>query len=176
VLFSFDVSNPCFATGYKVDRLDRYFLWTTPSKFQLDQRFPNHRVEPSTCTASQQEKLFNRSIAADGRGYETFRNERGPSLSWAQTIWSALLLPMKRHYGQPWFQPVARYGAIGSELDFLEPDPDPKVTIISENVVPRVPGELFFYFNDAVFAVPGFQPFYWDNNGCATFFIRPRSK
>jgi hypothetical protein len=91
-------------------------------------------------------------------------------------MWNALLLPMKRHYGEPWLQPVARYGSIGNEVDFLEPDPDPKVTIISENVVPKVPGELFFYFNSAVFAVPGVQPFYWDSKGCATFFVRPATK
>lgn len=176
VLFSFDVSNPCFATGYKVDRLDRLLLWTTPNKVDLDNRFQNYKIEPGTCTASQGEKLFNGSVAADGRGYETFRNERGPTLNWRQTISNALLLPMKRHYGEPWFQPVVRYGAIGSEVDFLEPDPDPTVTIISENVVPKVPGELFFYFNDAVVAIPGFQPFYRDNKGCATFFIKSRSK
>lgn len=61
---------------------------------------------------------------------------------------------MKRHYGEPWFQPVARYGTIDSEVDFLEPDPDPGVKAISENVTPRVPGELFFYLNDAVVPVP----------------------
>ena len=175
VSFSFDVSNPCFATGYKVDRLDRLLLWTTPKRVDLDRRFQNYRIV-GTCTSSQDEKLFNGSVAADGRGYETFRNERGPSLDWGQTIWNALLLPMKRHYGEPWFQPVVRYGAIGSEVDFLEPDPDPKVTIISENVIPKVPGELFFYFNDAVVAYPRFQAFYWDNRGCATFFIKPPSK
>jgi hypothetical protein len=86
----------------------------------LDKRFQNYRIEPGTCTASQDEKLFNGSVAADGRGYETFRNERGPSLNWGQTIWNALLLPMKRHYGEPWFQPVVRYGAISIKL----PAPD----------------------------------------------------
>jgi hypothetical protein len=83
---------------------------------------------------------------------------------------------LKRHYGEPWLQPIARYGTIGNELDFLEPDPDPSVTKISENVVPKVPGELFFYVNDAVIGLPGIQPFYWDNKGCATFFVRPPSK
>lgn len=53
------------------------------------------------------------------------RLELGPFLTWTQTLWNAFLLPMKRHYGEPWFRPVARYGTIGSEVDFLEPDPDP---------------------------------------------------
>jgi hypothetical protein len=36
--------------------------------------------------------------------------------------------------------------SIGSEVDFLEPDPDPKFTAISEHVTPKIPGELFLYF------------------------------
>jgi hypothetical protein len=89
--------------------------------------------------------------------------------------WNAVLLPIKRHYGEPWFRPVARYGSIGAELDFLEPDPNSKVTKISEVVVPRVPEELFFYYNDAVIALPWHwaQIFYHDNNGCATVFVKP---
>jgi hypothetical protein len=174
VLFSFDVSNPCFATGYQVGRLERYHLWTTPKPAELNDQFQNYRVERGTCTAAPDEKLFNGSVAADARGYGIFRNAQEQSLGVKATIWNALLLPLKRHYTELWFQPVARYSAIGSEFEFLEPDPDPKVTIISEIVRPKVPGELFFYFNDAVTAIPRFQPFYGDNRGCATFFIKPR--
>jgi uncharacterized protein (DUF2235 family) len=175
VLFSFDVSDPCYATGYKVGRLDRYLVWTTPDRDVLNERYKDF-TEVGTCRARPEEKLFNRSIAADARGYDTFRNEEGPVLTWSQTLWNALLLPLKRHYGQPWFQPVARYGNIGNEVDFLEPDPNPKVKAISENVTPKIPGELYFYFNDAVFAWPSLQPFYADNTGCATFFVRPRQR
>jgi hypothetical protein len=35
-----------------------------------------------------------------------------------------------------------------------------------------VPGELFFYVNDAVAPIPGWQPFYGDNRGCITFFVK----
>jgi len=35
---------------------------------------------------------------------------------------------------------------------------------------------LFFYVNDAVIGLPGIQPFYWDNKGYATFFVRPPLK
>jgi uncharacterized protein (DUF2235 family) len=174
VLFSADVRNPCFATGYKVYRLARYLLWTTPDKAVLDDRHQNYRVEPGTCTAARGERLFNGSVATDARGYGTFLNAQEESLGVKATIWNALLLPLKRHFMEPWFQPVARYSTIGSEFEFLEPDPDPKATEISEIVRPKVPGELFFYFNDAVTAIPGFQPFYGDNRGCATFFIKPR--
>jgi hypothetical protein len=64
---------------------------------------------------------------------------------------------------------------IGNEIDFLEPDPDPRFGEISEHVTPKVPGELFFYFDDAVLAWPGSQPFYQDNKGRATFLVE-RSK
>jgi uncharacterized protein (DUF2235 family) len=171
ILFSFDVSDPCFATGYRLGRLDRYLIWTTPNKSDLDKEYKDYAVA-GPCTASPNEKLINGSVAADGRGYETFRNERGPTLSFPAMIWNALLLPLKRHYGQPWFQPVARYGSIGSQFDFLEPDPDPQFTRISEYVSPKVPGELFFYVNDAITPIPGWQPFYGDNRGCITFFVK----
>jgi len=174
VLLSFDVSNPCFATGYAVERLKRYFVWTTPDRQELDEQQPNYHIEQGTCTAAPDEKFYNGSVKTDARGYGTFRNAKEQSVGVKATIWNALLLPMKRHYLEPWFQPVARYGAVGSEFEFLEPDPDPSVTDISETVRPKVPGELFFYFNDAVSGFPKFQPFYWDNRGCATFFIKPR--
>jgi Uncharacterized alpha/beta hydrolase domain (DUF2235) len=174
VLFSFDISNPCFATGYAVERLKRYLLWTTPDRKELDQQQHNYRVKQGTCAAASDEKFYNGGVQTDARGYGTFRNAKEQSLGVRATIWNALLLPWKRHYLEPWFQPVARYGAVGSEFEFLEPDLDPSVANISEIVRPKVPGELFFYFNDAVSGFPKFQPFYWDNRGCATFFIKPR--
>jgi hypothetical protein len=38
---------------------------------------------------------------------------------------------------------------------------------------PKVPGELFFYVNDAVTPIPGWQYFYGDNRGCISFFVKP---
>jgi uncharacterized protein (DUF2235 family) len=178
VLFSFYVSNPCFATGYMVRRLDRYLLWTTPDKSKLDRNYRGYKDE-TTCSPASDGLLFNGSVATDGRGYETFRPNDVKALSVLELVWNTLLLPLKRHYGEPWFQPVARYGSIGSELDFLEPDPNPKVTEISEVVTPKVTGELFFYFNDAVVPWPDSlkaQVFYWDNKGCATFFVKPADR
>lgn len=171
ILFSFDVSNPCFATGYRLGRLQRYLVWTTPIKADLDKQYQGYAVVGS-CTAHLDGKLLNGSVVTDGRGYDTFGNEHGPTLSVVEMLRNALLLPLKRHYGQPWFQPIARYGAIGSQFDFLEPDPDPKFKKISEYVTPKVPGELFFYVNDAVTPIPGWQPFYGDNSGCITFFVK----
>jgi hypothetical protein len=174
VLFSFPVSDPCFATGYRVGRLSRYLIWTTPDPDQLNKRFAGHKAIPGQCVASAKEKLVNWTVEADARGYSAFHNEKGPELSLWEMMWNTLLLPVRRYYSQPWLQPIARYGSIGSEVDFLEPDPDPKFTEISEHVTPKVPGELFFYFNDAVVGLPrSFQWFYGDNKGCATFFVKP---
>ncbi len=191
IIFSFDVSQPCFATGYKVNRLDRYLVWTSPPS---DQEMINKYKDvtfDNKCSRTPDGTFWNRSVHTDARGYSTFINgtddqnnsEPDPNkpkpfhteLDLSQRVWSALLLPLRRHYGEPWFRPVARYGAIGSELDFLEPDLVPTVTNISENVVPsKVPGELFFYFNDAVIGLPWFQVFYADNMGCARFFVLPK--
>jgi hypothetical protein len=174
VLLSFDSRNSCFASGYKVEHLKRYFVWTSPKKEDLDARFHNYRVKPGACTAASDEKFLNGSVETDARGYGVFRNAEEEPLGIEATIWNMLLLPLRRHYGEPWFQPVARYGETGSEFEFLKPDLDPNVEEISEVVRPKVPGELFFYFNDAVTAVPTFQPFYRDNRGCATFFVMKR--
>jgi hypothetical protein len=180
VLFSFDVRNSCFATGYKVERLDRYLIWTSPNRSDLDNEYKGYQDETkSSCSPAPDGHLFNGGVETDARGYETFRPNKIKALTYWQIVWNVVLLPVKRHYGEPWFQPVARYGYLGSELDFLEPDPNPDVKKISEVVVPRVSGQLFFYFNDAVVAAPDWpeaQAFYWDNHGCATFFVKPADR
>jgi Uncharacterized alpha/beta hydrolase domain (DUF2235) len=181
MLFSFDIRTPCFTTGHRVGRLDRYLVWTTPDLNELNTNYSGYK-SALQCSLPTEKTLFNRSVKTNARGYATFFNTRDPDLKlwWTelsirQMAWNAVLLPIKRHYGEPWFRPVARYGSIGAELDFLEPDPNSKVTKISEVVVPRVPEELFFYYNDAVIALPWHwaQIFYHDNNGCATVFVKP---
>jgi hypothetical protein len=113
-------------------------------------------------------------VQADARGYSTFHNVNGVELTWAQTIKHLLQTPLRRYYSQSWFQPVTRYGSVGGETDFLEPDPDPRFKKISEYVTPKVSGELFFYLNDAVLAVPrSYQRLYQDNQGCLAFFVKP---
>ena len=183
-LFSFDVRSPCFSTGYRVGRLDRYLVWTTPdiNELNTDPKYKGYKLE-TKCTLLTDNTLLNRTVRTNARGYNTFFNSKDEKLKgwWTeldpwQIAWNALLLPFKRHYGEPWFRPVARYGEVGAELDFLEPDPDAKVTKISEVVVPKVPSELFFYYNDAVVGLRWHwaQVFYQDNSGCATVFVMPR--
>jgi hypothetical protein len=76
---------------------------------------------------------------------------------------------------RPWFQIVARYGRIGGEETFLDPDPNRDVKVISENIAPKKSGELFLFVNDAVVGMPGlYGTFYNDNEGCITVFIKQR--
>jgi hypothetical protein len=165
-----------------VGRLDRYLVWTAPDLTKLNADHPKH-LSLLQCELPRDNTLLNRGVKTNARGYATFFNTRDPALkSWWtkrdiwQAAWDAMLLPIERHYGQPWFRPVARYGSIGAEPDFLQPDPDSKTISISEVVTPKVPDELFFYYNDAVVALPWdwAQIFYRDNTGCATVFVKPR--
>ncbi|MGY4353209.1 hypothetical protein ACVWXM_009726 [Bradyrhizobium sp. GM7.3] len=83
-------------------------------------------------------------------------------------------MPFRRYYFQPWFQPVARYGLLGSEVDFLEPGAGGRVKNMSAYVRPKVTDELFSYVNDAVLALPPqYQWLYKNNAGCISFFIKP---
>ncbi|MCA1416323.1 DUF2235 domain-containing protein [Bradyrhizobium sp. NBAIM20] len=178
VLVSFKPSNLCFATGYKVARLARYLVWTNPEPAVLANAYKGFAVDKDTCNAATPPKnptLTTGAVQTDARGYSTFSNPSDAAqLSWSDTIWHTLLTPLRRYYFQPWFQPIARYGSLGSEVDFLEPDPDRRVKAISEHATPKVSDELFFYVNDAVLVLPrSWQRFYNDNSGCLSFFIKP---
>lgn len=62
---------------------------------------------------------------------------------------------------------MTRYGLLGSEVDFLEPDPGGRVKNLPAYVGPKVTDELFAYVNDAVLALPRkYQWLYKDNAGC----------
>ncbi|MGY3610047.1 MULTISPECIES: DUF2235 domain-containing protein [unclassified Bradyrhizobium] len=149
-LISFEPSNLCFATGYKVGRLERYYVWTNPDPAALARQYQGYSTTRAACQPDPSSALRNGSVTTDPRGYSTFNNADDAQLSWSETIVHILALPLRRYYFQPWFQPIARYGSLGSEVDFLEPDPDRRVRKISEYVTPKVTGELFFYVNDAV--------------------------
>jgi len=173
-LISFDPSNLCFATGYKIGRLERYLVWTNPDPAALAQQYHGYATSRATCQVDPAQPLKNGSVVTDARGYSTFNNPEDNQLSWTQTLGHILAAPLRRYYFQPWFQPIARYGELGNEVDFLEPDPDRRVKKISEYVTPKVTGELFFYLNDAVVILPRrYQWLYNDNTGCMSFFIKP---
>lgn len=120
---SFPAKDPCFATGYKVGRLDRYYVWTQPDPTTLASQFKGFSTDKDTCkvaAAREASALTNGSVETDARGYSTFHNPEGSAqLTWAETVTHILAAPLRRYYLQPWFQPVARYGRSEAKLIFL---------------------------------------------------------
>lgn len=153
-LVSFETSNICFATGYKVVRLERYYVWTNPDPAALAREYKDYATSKDTCKvtgATTPSILASGGVETDARGYSTFHNHGdGTQLSWTETAVHIVILPLRRCYFQSWFQPVARCGLLGSEVDFLEPDPGGRVKNMSAYVRPKVTDELFSYVNDAV--------------------------
>uniref|UniRef100_Q07NP8 T6SS Phospholipase effector Tle1-like catalytic domain-containing protein n=1 Tax=Rhodopseudomonas palustris (strain BisA53) TaxID=316055 RepID=Q07NP8_RHOP5 len=166
-LISFKTSDACFATGYRVGRLDRYLVWTNPTQAELAaSSYKDFATDRATCSLDPAQEMANGSTTATARGYSLFNNEDGAEISLIETIEHLAVVPLRRYYSHPWFQPIARYGAVGNEVDFLEPDPDPRVKKISEHITPKVSAELFFFLNDTVGG-------YGNNKGCVSFFIKP---
>jgi uncharacterized protein (DUF2235 family) len=174
VLISFRPSALCYASGFKVARLEKYLVWVNPDPAKLT-KYPGYQNARQSCPLDEVGPLANGGIATGPWGYSTFHNSEDAELNWYETIKHLVLTPLRRELFRPWFQMVARYGLSGGEEDFLDPDPDPKVKDISEIMQPQVRGELFFYVNDAVIGIPRlFGTFYNDNQGCISVFIRPR--
>jgi uncharacterized protein (DUF2235 family) len=90
--------------------------------------------------------------------------------SWYHRILLALAVPLRRETTQDWFHVVLRYGRVGGEEDFIEPDPDDYN--LESPIRPKVTGELFVFVNDAVVGIPGlYDLFYRGNKGTATLTI-----
>jgi hypothetical protein len=88
-----------------------------------------------------------------------------------------LLWPLKRAFIRPWFKVIARFGDTGIDEDFLDVDRNGPFNRHEENIIARKSGEIFFYVNDAVVAVPGLTGyFYRDNVGEAEVSIRRRPR
>jgi hypothetical protein len=90
--------------------------------------------------------------------------------TWYQRIYLTLFLPLRRELSQDWFRIGYRYGRVGGEEDFQEPDPNDPV--IQQNVRPTRGGALFVFVNDAVIGIPGLDDVpYRFNHGAATLTI-----
>jgi hypothetical protein len=86
-----------------------------------------------------------------------------------ERIETFLLSPFKRVWIRPFFRFIVRTGSTGSEENFLDPDDHPEnVDQLQERYTARKDGELFFYVNDGVIALPHFDgAFYSRNQGTA---------
>ncbi|MBN8976278.1 MAG: DUF2235 domain-containing protein [Rhizobiales bacterium] len=81
---------------------------------------------------------------------------------WAQRAWLLLGVPLRRELTRPWFRLVLRYGAIGGEEVFL--DPDPENGKVESVIKPTRSGELFIFVNDAVIGIPRWYDLFYRNN------------
>jgi hypothetical protein len=71
-------------------------------------------------------------------------------------------VPLRRELTQDWFRIVLRYGGVGGEEAFLDPDPDDSK--IQAIIKPTREGELFIFVNDAVIGIPGLYKLFYRNN------------
>lgn len=115
---------------------------------------------------SGEQAWSDRGTAADLRGV------RAPDVTWAMRLGT----PLRRELTQPWFLPMARLGAKGTDLYPLVPDPsvptEPRLTTLRTTLVARTSGDLFFYVNDALGPPLWRWPFYDNNSGRATVTVR----
>src|SRR5262245_8865208 len=131
----FRTSDFCKATGIKVQKGVRYTVEIKPAEPWSDDGIP---VPPGG-----------------------FSPANPPS--WYHRIRLALTVPLRRETTQDWFHVVLRYGSVGGEETFIEPDPDDYQ--IEAPIRPTRDGELFVFVNDAVIGIPGLYDHFYRNNG-----------
>jgi hypothetical protein len=67
-LVAFEPSDMCFATGYKVGRLERYLVWTNPDPIALAKLHQGFSTTRATCKVDPSLALNNGSVVTDARG------------------------------------------------------------------------------------------------------------
>ena len=139
----FGPSDLCVATGIKLARGAHYRATVEP-------------VEPVQAWSNGLTK-FNFPIG----GYPTTAQP-----PWYIRLYFTLFLPFRREFNHDWFRIVLRFGEIGGEESFYDPDPaDP---VIEFSFRPTRDGELFVFVNEAVIGLPGlYRAFYRNNTGMA---------
>lgn len=83
---------------------------------------------------------------------------------WTKRAILYLAWPLKRTFIRPWFRVFLRVGSSGNYEDFLDPNSGLDPGILQERFRPERSGELFFYVNDAVLALPWLQDVFYANN------------
>jgi hypothetical protein len=73
--------------------------------------------------------------------------------------------PLRRDLDHPYFRVIARIGSVGTEEEFLDPDPGVRDSRRLNGIIrPNRDGELFLYVNDTVLPIPGLSNFFYLNN------------
>jgi uncharacterized protein (DUF2235 family) len=139
----FDPRDPCWSTGFKVEEGGRY------------------RV---TVVESRDNPWRDKNFDSQARGFEISELPDFDS-----RVVMTLLIPLRRDLAKPWFRPIARIGAVGSDEYPLDPDTEPSLNRPgSDRVVAdfkaRRSGELFLYVNEAALGIPGLYRYFYDNN------------
>ncbi|MET0968423.1 MAG: DUF2235 domain-containing protein [Tardiphaga sp.] len=90
---------------------------------------------------------------------------------WYHRVLLSLAIPLRRELYQDWFRIVLRYGSVGGEETFY--DPDLRDNIIQFPIRPTRSGELFVFVNDAVIGLPWIYNLpSWGNGGTAVLTIK----
>jgi uncharacterized protein (DUF2235 family) len=149
VVPGFPTKDPCWSTGLQLEEGGRY------------------RV---TVIEDQAGQWFDKRFPAQARGFEI-----GELRRFRDRAFMFAVIPWRRTLDRPWFRPIARIGAKGSDEYPLDPETAPALNkpnadrVVAEFKTRRT-GELFLYVNDAVLAWP-FQHFYTNNLGTGTVCI-----
>ena len=150
------------------------------------------RGEQATATFATAKLCNNTGIFVEGNGarylvrVETtspWRDGENPSPlggfyttdapNWRQQLLLMLGVPLRRELTRPWFRLVLRYGAVGGEEVFL--DPDPEDGTIEATIRPTRSGELLIFVNDAVIGLPRlYDAFYRNNAGTGLLTVKRR--
>ena len=97
------------------------------------------------------------------------------SPAWYERIYLSLFLPLRRELFKDWFRIVLRFGHVGGEEAFYEPDPyDDTIQFnIRPTIAPNGKEELFVFVNDAVIGIPRlYDLFYRNNRGTAYLTVK----
>jgi hypothetical protein len=142
---TFDIANPCFATGLAVQRGRSY-------RITLDVTEPwedGHKFKET-----DPEKA--RGIETDPQGFGFDR------MRWQM----ALGLPIRRLVGSNWFATVIRIGnrGFGETVLPFKKEPGSSPAGYTATFTARKSGELFVYVNDAVIGMPGYVDTFYKNN------------
>jgi hypothetical protein len=137
---TFDISNPCFATGVRLEKGAKYrIILTDPSQWK----------DGAIDLAALENQYSRPRLPTDGYG------------SLEKSVYTLAWAPMRRFVKQNWLRPIARVGRYGEE--------EHPLGATSTLIEPRRTGELYLYVNEAVLGIPWYwDVFYRDIRGTVT--------